>query len=899
MGNGKKESAEGPEVAPAGQGHLSAERKRDDEYRDVVLKVLQILNEPGILRDTILRVLDVLKCWTGFDAVGLRLQAGDDFPYVAQEGFSEDFLRTENTLVGRGPDGVVCRDREGNIRLECTCGLVVSGKTDPASPFFTRGGSFWTNDSFPLLDLPAEQDARHRPRNQCPHHGYASIALIPVRSGDRIVGLLQFNDRRKGRFSLAMIEHLEELAQHIGTALIRMRDVEELLHDQARFRSLASLLQYQGRNTQEFLDFALKQAIELTGSKLGYIYFYHEDRKQFELNTWSKEVMTECSVANPQTCYELDKTGIWGEAVRQRKPILLNDFQAAHPLKKGLPEGHAKLFRYLTLPIFSNDRIVAVVAVANKESDYDDADLRQLRLLMDAVWKVVERTQAEDELRKSEARFRSYFDLPLHGVAITSPEKGWLTVNERLCSMLGYTRDELSRLTWADLTHPDDLAADVEQFELMCSGRIEQYQIEKRFIRKNGEVIHTLLALGCVRDPAGKVSYFIALLEDITDRKRVEAELQKTEKLKSVGTLAGGIAHDFNNILLVLFGNISLAKEDLSQEHPSYALLEEAEKSMKRAVRLTKQLLTFAKGGLPVKDSVSLGSLVEEAARFDLSGSNVNLAFRQAEGLWPAKADKGQIQQVVSNLVTNARQAMHAGGTLTIMLENADLPENSVPGLRQGRYVKVAVQDDGCGIDPKILPQIFDPYFTTKPSGSGLGLTTVWSIITKHGGHIGVESELSKGSAFTFYLPAAACPLPTEAKPPAAECRPQARAVRILVMDDERSVSSLVERMLTRNGYSVATAPDGREAVALYRQAFETGTPFDAVIMDLTIPGGIGGAQAVKDLLALDPDVRAIVSSGYADDPVMANPAAYGFKGTVAKPYTAGALLEVVARVLK
>jgi CheY-like chemotaxis protein/two-component sensor histidine kinase len=385
---------------------------------------------------------------------------------------------------------------------------------------------------------------------------------------------------------------------------------------------------------------------------------------------------------------------------------------------------------------------------------------------------------------------------------------------------------------------------------------------------------------------------------DITARKRAEEELQKIDKLQSVGLLAGGIAHDFNNILQGLFGNISIAMEDLSKEHPSYAPLEEADRSMSRAVRLTKQLLTFAKGGDPVKEAVGLGAMAEDVARFDLTGSSVSLVYHHAEDLWPVDADRGQIQQVISNLVINARQAMPSGGHLHVTLENADLPAEALPGIRAGRYVKVSVQDEGGGIEPKVIEHIFDPYFTTKQTGNGLGLATVWSIINKHGGHIGVTSELGKGATFTFYLPVAASPLTAKTKPPAAECPPPAIPAKILLMDDEDSVSRLVARMLKPCGYTVTTAPNAREAIALYRQARETGAPFDLVIMDLTIPGGPGGKEAIQDLLALDPHVRAIVSSGYACDPVMANPAAYGFKGTVAKPYTARALRQAVARVL-
>ena len=516
---------------------------------------------------------------------------------------------------------------------------------------------------------------------------------------------------------------------------------------------------------------------------------------------------------------------------------------------------------------------------------------------MEFARKIKEGADHEVELRASEARFRSYFDLPLYGIAITSPEKQWVNVNRRICEMLGYAEEELLSTTWVELTHPDDLALDLEKFEKLTAGQIEQYQIEKRFIRKDQEVIYTKLAVGCVRREDGAVSYVVALLEDVTESKRVEAELQKMDKLNSVGLLAGGIAHDFNNILLGVFGNIELAKEELDKEHASYLLLEEAEKSMNRAVRLTKQLLTFATGGIPVKGDIALGTLVEDVAHFDLSGSNIRLICRQAENLWAVKADKGQIQQVISNLVINARQAMPAGGCLYINLENVELKEGSRVNLRPGRYVKIIVRDEGVGIAPEMLDKIFDPFFTTKKAGSGLGLATAWSIIKNHGGYVRVESAVARGTTFTVYVPATELLLPAIAMTTSVSCA-QPRAIKILVMDDEEVICKLVEKMLKCDGYTVMSAPGGREALELYQQAMAMGAPFDAVIMDLTIPGGIGGVAALQALVRIDPAIKAIVSSGYAEDPVMANPTAYGFKCTIEKPYTQSTLRAVVAKVL-
>ncbi|MEI6647925.1 MAG: PAS domain S-box protein [bacterium] len=513
---------------------------------------------------------------------------------------------------------------------------------------------------------------------------------------------------------------------------------------------------------------------------------------------------------------------------------------------------------------------------------------------------ITERKEVSEALQESEERFTRlaeqtgtfFWDVDAQGLfTYASP------VAEKV---LGYRLDEMiGRMHFFDF-HPE---SGREAFKAEAFAIFQRKDAFTDFVNvaqtKDGRAVWLSTTGQPILNVDGSLRGYRGSDIDITERKRLQEELMKLDKLQSIGTLAGGIAHDFNNILQGLYGNISLAVEDLAETHPSYELLEEAGKSMTRAVRLTKQLLTFAKGGDPVKARVNLGATVEDVVRFDLAGSNVRLVYHPVENLWPIDADEGQIHQVVSNLVINARQAMPKGGHLYITLENADLPAAAVPSLKQGRYIRIIFRDEGCGIEPKLIDNIFDPYFSTKSTGNGLGLTTVWSIISKHGGHIDVISEFGKGATFTIYLPASAALQSAETKQhPVGECLVPARPAKILVMDDDNAVSKFLVCLLTPCGHTVVTAPNGQETIALYKQALEAGEPFDAVIMDLTIPGGPGGEETLKDLLVLDPNVRAIVSSGYADDPVMANPATYGFKCTIAKPYTGPALREAVARVL-
>jgi CheY-like chemotaxis protein len=317
-----------------------------------------------------------------------------------------------------------------------------------------------------------------------------------------------------------------------------------------------------------------------------------------------------------------------------------------------------------------------------------------------------------------------------------------------------------------------------------------------------------------------------------------------------------------------------------------------------RAKDLTQQLMTFAKGGEPIKQPASIAELLQEAASFALRGSNVRYECAIAKDLWPVEIDAGQISQVIHNLIINADQAMPGGGVIWIQAENLRVSTEGVePGvpLHEGRYVKIAIIDQGIGIPKEHLPKIFDPYFTTKQGGSGLGLATTYAVIKKHGGYITTGSELGVGTTFRIYLPAAQRPIISRRDGAAP---PQGGRGRILVMDDEETIRELVGDILSQIGYEAAFARDGDEAIERYKKARETGRPFAAVIMDLTIPGGMGGKEAIQQLRAIDPEVKGIVSSGYSNDPVMADFRAYGFMGVIAKPYRPSELSDVVHRVL-
>ncbi len=418
-------------------------------------------------------------------------------------------------------------------------------------------------------------------------------------------------------------------------------------------------------------------------------------------------------------------------------------------------------------------------------------------------------------------------------------------------------------------------------------------------ISRDGKEYQIADSAAPIRGQNGEVTGVVMVFRDVTEEYLMQEELHKIERLKSIGMLAGGIAHDFNNILTGIYGNIALAREALSENHPAGKALDESEHSLERAVSLTRQLLTFAVGGSPVREHVSLGSLIKEVVSFDLTGSNVKLVLDCPPGQQMADVDRGQIQQVFSNLTVNAREAMPSGGHLYISLEALEIADDQSSGLKPGRYIKVTVRDEGCGIPPELQQRVFDPYFSTKNAGTGLGLATTFSIIKRHGGDIKLESRVGFGTTFTLYLPA--CeeikePAPKSHQPPsfAIDFKP-----RILIMDDEPAICKLASQALEILGCEVTAVADGQKAIETYQKELTAGQRFDAIILDLTVPGGMGGSAAISEILRIDPDAVAIVSSGYADDEVMANYEKYGFRGIVCKPYSLNTLRTVLHSVIK
>lgn len=508
---------------------------------------------------------------------------------------------------------------------------------------------------------------------------------------------------------------------------------------------------------------------------------------------------------------------------------------------------------------------------------------------------ITERRQALNALKESEEKFREVAEQSPNMIFIN--KKGRIAYANKKCEeVMGYRREEFysQGFDFFTLIAPEYINLVRENFSRHMKGK-EIVPYEYALITKEGKKIEAIITTKLIKYEGEKS--ILGIVTDITDRKKKESEFLRTEKLESLGILAGGIAHDFNNILTAIIGNIGLAKMYAKPGLEVYDILTEVEKASLRAKNLTTQLLTFSKGGMPAKKTASLSKLMQDSAAFALSGSNVKCEFSIQNDIYPVEVDENQIGQTLQNLIINAQQAMPSGGIIRIGAKNIVIGSEDTLALKKGNYIKISISDKGIGIPEEYLQKIFDPYFTTKQGGSGLGLATAFSIIKKHDGHITVESKLGYGTTFYIFLPASgkniAEIIETKMALPAEKGKG-----RILVMDDEEIVRSVSGRMLNQCGYDAEFAEDGLIAIEMYKKAKESGNSFDAVIIDLVIPAGMGGEDTIKKLLEIDPDVKAIVSSGYSEDPVIANYQKYGFKDVLAKPYEITGLHKVLHKVL-
>lgn len=507
------------------------------------------------------------------------------------------------------------------------------------------------------------------------------------------------------------------------------------------------------------------------------------------------------------------------------------------------------------------------------------------------------RQTEERALLESEKTLMALMDVMPVGVTWTDSEGAVKHVNRCFTEWFGYDAGDISSLDdWFLRACPDPagrenrLSRRKAAFDTALTDGTAILPWDSVLACKDGSDRHVIVNTHRARNLR------VDIFTDITERESLRNRLLNAQRLESLGVLAGGIAHDFNNILTGIMGNISMARVVPDSPEKSARLLDNAEKAALRATELAGQLLTFAKGGAPVKKTVSIRKIVNESLSLALRGTNVKTVVEIPDCLHDIEADEGQMSQVFNNITLNAVQAMPRGGTLTVEGTNLVLEAENGLLLPPGGYVRLSFADQGCGMPEEVLKKIFDPYFTTKAGGIGLGLASVHSIIKRHGGHIEVRSKVGEGTTFALFLPSTGTTSTAGTEDVATVVQEEAPAGgSVLVMDDEEAIRDLAVEMLGHLGYEVTTCASGEETIRMYRTAKEGKKPFSFVIMDLTIPGGMGGRECAEAILAFDPCARLIVSSGYSNDPVMADFRDYGFRGSIIKPYT----LDELTRVLR
>ncbi|MBI5101500.1 MAG: PAS domain S-box protein [Nitrospirae bacterium] len=513
---------------------------------------------------------------------------------------------------------------------------------------------------------------------------------------------------------------------------------------------------------------------------------------------------------------------------------------------------------------------------------------------------ITRRKQAEDSVIRSEQFIREILNTVDEGFIVVDRDFRIITANRAFCAQAGESCESVIGKHCYEMSHKASRPCYESNEECAVLHVFETgapHSVVHRHSEPGGSILYVETKAFPLKDSGGEITSVVETVNNLSEKYLLEDERLKTQKLEAIGALAGGIAHDFNNLLQGIFGYISIAKMTLENRERSLPMLENAEQALHKAVNLTTQLLTFSRGGNPLKKTVSLRPVIENSVRFAMSGSNVGFRIDLDEDLWDVRADEGQIGQVIQNIVLNAEQAMPLGGMIRIKARNVMYPGESLLNLlKDGKYVEISVLDNGTGIPGNYLKKIFDPYFTTKVKGSGLGLATSYSIVKNHGGVITVYSEPDKGSTFNVYLPAIEAQKLIK-EPPSDPA--DLRKGKILVMDDEELIRSIANALIMVLGHEVEVAENGEEAIAKYEAAGESGRPFDIVILDLTIRGGLGGRETIERLTALNPGIKAIVSSGYSDDAVVSEYQEYGFSASLKKPYNLEELRAALNMLLR
>lgn len=741
--------------------------------------------------------------------------------------------------------------------------------------------------------------------------GAESYSGSPLRnSSGQTLGIMAILNRKPFENPNMVESMLEIFAVRASAELERVQTEDSLRKKSEQTIHHQQVLTELAKTEFSDLESALKRITEVDSKTLGVervsVWFFNKDRSEifcedlYKLseNLHEKGVKLE---ARQYPCYF--------QALEESRIIAANDARN-DPRTKEFTEGYLKplgITSMLDVTVRLHGEVFGAVCHEHTGPirKWTEEEQSFAASVADSVSLAIEddeRKRAEEALAGEKERLAVTLRSIGDGV-ITTDTKGRVILMNRMAEKLtGWTQEDAAGKPFSNIFRIIN-----EQTREPCTNPFEKVMKASQvvglvnntmLIAKNGKERIIADSGAPIRDKDCKIIGVVLVFRDITEKRKMEQELLKTQKLESLGLLAGGIAHDFNNALTAILGNISIAKfayQNKSEDVKIQDILSSAEKAVLRARGLTQQLLTFSKGGSPVKKTTDISELVKETVGFALKGSASKCRFEIPGGLFLLEIDEDQISQVINNLAINADQAMPEGGIVNVRVENITIDANNPLPLKPGPNIRVSIEDNGTGIPPEHIERIFHPYFSTKGRGSGLGLSVSYSIIRNHGGYIHVSSKLGKGSTFHVYLPTTDKPLSIEKK---KEDIIKGTG-RVLVMDDDESIRKSLQAVLTVLGYRIELAKNGKEAVEKYKEAEQSGQAFDAVILDLTIPGGMGGKKTVQELKKIDSNVKAIVSSGYSNDPVLANYREYGFVNILEKPYEVEKVSSVLQNVIK